>query len=140
MFERFTRPPKESPIGSYRLEVISLPEECDWGKYLPVEIRYIFSRFLEYKEKIRTILTQGKAIGIRTVLRTPENILKSVNAISIYSQKNYIVTWLPKLLRDKHLPKFTVKDHALALHNGHDLDKAVETILRDSLRSTYLST
>jgi len=134
MFERFKRRPKESPIGSYRLEVISLPEECDWVEYLPIEIRYIFNRYPEYKERIRTILSQGKAIGVRTILRTPENILKAVNTISVRSQGNYIVTWLPKLLRDKHLPKFTEKDHENAAAHQEDLYKAVEIIERDRLR------
>src|SRR3990167_4611411 len=130
MFERLTRPPKESPVGTYRLEVISLPEECDWEKYLPIEIRYIFARSPEYKEKVRTILKQGKAIGVRTVRRTPENILKSVHTISVHSQGNYIVTWLPKLLRDKHLPRFTDADRARAAAHKEDLDQAVEMIFR----------
>ncbi|OGL91559.1 hypothetical protein A3H11_00135 [Candidatus Uhrbacteria bacterium RIFCSPLOWO2_12_FULL_47_10] len=134
MFERFTRPPKESPVGTYRLEVISLPEECDWEKYLPLEIRYIFARDAAYKEKIRAILKQGKAIGVRTVKRTPENILKAVHTISVHSQGNYIVTWLPKLLRDKHLPHITSEDRARAKEHGEDLDQAVETIVRDRLR------
>ena len=134
MLERFSRPPKESPVGSYRLEVISLPEECDWESYLPIEIRYIFANHPEYKEKIRAILSQGKAIGVRTVLRTPENILKAVHTISTHSQGNYIVTWLPKLLREKHLPIFTDKDRGEAKKHGEDLHGAVETIVRDRLR------
>ncbi|MDO8505181.1 MAG: hypothetical protein Q7S48_01200 [bacterium] len=134
MLERFSRPPKQSPVGTYRLEVISLPEECDWDKYLPVEFQYIFSSNKEYKEKIRAILKQGKAIGVRTVKRTPENILKAVHTISVHSQENYIVTWLPKLLRDKHKPVFTDADRARAALHKEDLDGAVETILRDRLR------
>ena len=134
MFEYFSRPPKESPIGTYRLDVISLPEECDWEKFLSIEFRYIFKQPVEYKEKIKKILSQGKAIGVRTVLRTPENILKAIHTISVHSQGNYIVTWLPKLLRDKHLPVFTDADRQAAIRHGEDLDKAVEMILRDRLR------
>lgn len=134
MFERITRPPKESPVGTYRLEVISLPEECDWDKYLPIELQYVFAHSPEYKGKVRAILAQGKAIGVRTVKRTPENILKAVHTISVHSQENYIVTWLPKLLRDKHLPKFTDADRTRAAAHKEDLDGAVETILRDRLR------
>jgi hypothetical protein len=63
LFERFSRPPKESPIGTYRVDVISLPEECDWEKFLPIEIRYIFANSPEYKPKIKAILAKGKAIG-----------------------------------------------------------------------------
>lgn len=134
MFEKFTRPPKESPVGSYKLEVISLPEECDWDKYLPAEIRYIFVHYPESKEKIRKILTEGKAVGVRTVLRTPENILKAVHTISVHSQHNYIVTWLSELLKNKHHPHFLPADYAAAKEQGEDLDKAVETILKDRLR------
>ncbi len=134
MFEYFTRPPKKSPMGTYRLDVISLPEECDWEKYLPIEIRYIFKSSPENKEKIRAILAQGKAIGVRTVLRTPENILKAIHTVSVHSQSNYIVTWLPKLLRDKHLPKFDERDRQLAAQHSENLDEAVEMILRDRLR------
>ena len=134
MFEKFTRPPKESPIGSYKMEVISLPEECDWEKFLPLEIRYIFSARPEYKEKVRKILQEGKAIGVRTVLRTPENILKAMHTISVHSQHNYIINWLPKFLKEKHLPVFTDKDRAAAKEHNEDLDAAVEVILRDRLR------
>jgi hypothetical protein len=134
MLNKFTRPPKESAVGSYRVEVISLPEECDWEKYLPIEIRYIFSRSEENKEKIRKILCAGKAIGVRTVLRTPENVLQAVHAISVYSQHNYIITWLPQLLRDKHLPIFTEADYVRAEEQGVNLSSAVETIVQDRLR------
>ena len=134
MFEKWTRPPKKSPVGSYRVEVVSLPEECDWEKFLPLEICYIFKKSPVYKEKIKAILSQGKAIGVRTVLRTPENILKAIHTISVHSQSNYIVTWLPTLLRDKHLPKFDEYDREAAAKHNENLDEAIETILRDRLR------
>ena len=134
MFIHFTRMPRQSPVGTYRMEVISLPEECDWERFLPVEIRFIFKKSPEHKEKIRKILARGKAIGVRTVLRTPENILKAVHTVSVHSQQNYIVTWLPKLLKDKHLPKFTEADRQRAREHNEDLAQAVETILRDRLR------
>src|SRR3989344_6594643 len=128
------RAPKESPVGTYRVAIMSLPEECDWQEYLPPEIQYIFKHFPQYKERIRQILAQGKAIGVRTVKRTQENILKAVHTISVHSQRNYIVTWLPKLLRDKHRPIFSGDDRARAKMHREDLDQAVETILRDRLR------
>jgi len=134
MFEGLSRPPKESPVGSYKLEVISLSEECNWEKYLPLEIRYIFKTQPEYKERFRQILDNGKAIGVRTVLRTPENILRAVHTISVHSQHNYIVNWLPKLLKDKHLPVFTEQDYIEAKKHNEDLDEAMDTILRDRLR------
>lgn len=115
------------------MDVISLPDEIDSDKYLPVEITYIFKKYPEYKDKVKAILSKGKAIGVRTVLRTPEDILKAVHTISVYSQENFIVTWLPKLLKDKHFPKFIEKDYANAKMHGEDLDTAVETILKDRL-------
>lgn len=134
MLEQFSRPPKESPVGSYRIEVISLPEECDWEKFLPLEIRYIFRTKPEYREKIRKILSEGKAIGVRTVLRTPETILKAIHTISVHSQHNYIINWLPKLLREKHLPIFTEKDHKNAAEHKENLNDAVEVIMKDRMR------
>lgn len=134
MFEWFSRPPKESPVGTYKLEVISLPEECDWEQFLPMEMRYIFKKRPEYKAKVRKILENGKAIGVRTVLRTPENILKAIHTISVYSQHNYILNWLPKLLKDKHLPTFHKADYTLAKKHKQDLDEAMEVILKDRLR------
>jgi len=128
MFERSTRPPKKSPIGTYRVDVVSLSEECDWDEYLPMEIRYIFKKSPEYKERIRDILKNGKAIGVRTVLRTPENVLKAVHTISVHSQKNYIITWLPGLLKDKHIPNFTDRDREEAKLRHEDLDEAVKVI------------
>lgn len=116
------------------MEVISLPEECDWERYLPKEIRYIFSKDPSYKERIKKILSEGKAIGIRTVNRTPENILRAVHTISTRSQLNYIVTWLPALLRDKHLPVFNTHDHENAIQHKEDLDEALHTIIKDRLR------
>ncbi|TSC67159.1 MAG: hypothetical protein G01um101466_791 [Parcubacteria group bacterium Gr01-1014_66] len=133
-FERFTRPPQRSPVGTYRIEVVSLPEECEWEEYLPIELRYIFSRAPAYKEKVKEILGRGKAIGVRTVLRTPEHILKAVHTISVHTQWNYIITWLPTLLRDKHLPHFTQSDYTRVQEHGERLDNAVEIILRDRLR------
>lgn len=116
------------------MEVISLPEECDWERYLPQEIRYVFVQHPAYKEKLRKILQEGKAVGVRTVLRTPENILRAIHTISVHSQHNYIITWLPKLLKDKHQPIFTPDDYRVAKEHGEDLDAAVEVIVKDRLR------
>ncbi len=128
------RPPAESPVGTYRVDVVSIPEECDWEGFLPVEIRYIFKKFPQHKERVRNILSNGKAIGVRTVRKTPENILRAVHTISVHSQHNYIITWLPKLLRDKHYPVATEADRARAREAGENLDEAIETIVRDRLR------
>ncbi len=130
--------PKNSPIGTYRVDVISIPEECDWEKFLPIEIQYIFKKHPEYIPRIRTILSSGKAIGVRTILKTPEHILDAVHTVSVYSQRNYIITWLPRLLRDKHYPVVTDADRQAAQAAGHDLDTALESIVRDRLRFKQL--
>src|SRR3989344_95244 len=106
MLERFTRPKKQSLIGTYRVDVVSLPEELDFPQALPAEIRYIIKRSPEHKDHIKKILGEGKAIGVRTVLKTPENILQAVHTVSVHSQGNYIITWLPELLKNKHRPVF----------------------------------
>src|SRR3989344_2964201 len=134
MLERFTRPKKISPAGTYRVDVVSLPEELDFEIDLPIEIQYILRKYPQYQPRIKKILSEGKAIGVRTVLRTPENILQAVHTISVHSQGNYIITWLPELLRSKHRPVFIRQDLEAANERGENLEKAVETILRDRLR------
>lgn len=123
-----------TPMGTYRMEVMSLPEECDFEAQLPREIQYIFKAAPDSKEKIRTILSQGKAIGVRTVLRTPEHILKAVHIISVHSQKNYILSWLPQLLRDHTFPKITKDDRVSASAHDENLDQAIDHISRDRLQ------
>lgn len=121
-------------MGSYKIEVMSLPEECDYVSELPMELRYIFAKFPVYKERVRAILSAGKAIGVRTILKTPENILQAVHTICVHSQHNYIVTWLPKLLKDKHFPIITELDREQARQHQEDIDQAVNTIVHDRLR------
>lgn len=123
----------QSPIGSYTVEVVSLPEELDWEPHLPVELRYLFSKRPETKERLRALLSSGKAIGVRTVKRTPERMLEAVKRISFSSQHNCILTWLPELLRDKHLPLFLAEDLARAKEHGIDLRADVDTILESRL-------
>jgi len=120
---------KTSPVGSYSMSVVSLPEELDWEKHLPVELRYVFKRMPEAKERLRMSLKSGKAIGVRTVERTPERVLEAVKHVSIHSQHNCVLTWLPELLRDKHLPVFTEADYLRAKGHGADLDDDVRAIL-----------
>ena len=120
---------KTSPVGSYSVQVVSLPEELDWEEHLPVELRYVFKKMPEAKERLRVLLANGKAIGIRTVERTPERVLEAVKHVSLHSQHNCILTWLPELLRDKHLPVFTPEDRARAKEHGADLDADVRAIL-----------
>lgn len=134
MLERFTRPKKLSPAGTYRVDVVSLPEELDFERDLPIEVQYILKKYPQFRPRIKKILSKGKAIGVRTVLRTPENILQAVHTISVHSQGNYIITWLPELLRNKHRPVFTRQDLEEVKKRGENLEKAVETVMRDRLR------
>jgi hypothetical protein len=124
---------KQSPIGSYAVEVVSLPEELDWEPHLPIELRYLFSKRPETKERVRALLSAGKAIGVRTVKRTPERMLEAVKRISLYAQHNCILTWLPELLRDKHTPVFLAEDLARAKEHGIDLQADVNVILESRL-------
>lgn len=103
LLKKRTEPPKEAPVGSYSVQVVSLPEELDWDECLPIELRYVFKKLPEAKERLRAMLASGKAIGVRTVERTPERVLEAVKHVSFHSQHNCILTWLPELLRDKHL-------------------------------------
>ena len=120
-------------LGLYAVRIVSLPEELEWEARLPVELRYLFSKRPDIKERLRALLASGKAIGIRTVVRAPERVLEAVKHVSQYAQHNCILTWLPELLREKHLPTMTDGDRARAKAQGHDLDADVQTLLEARL-------
>ncbi len=115
-------------MTKYKLQTISYPEACENLAVLPIELRYIFARYPEYKPKVCELLQTGQALGIRTELESPEKLLSAVHAISTFSQHNFIITWLPALLRDKHVPKFFPEDLGRAAAAGHDLHEAVRAI------------
>lgn len=133
-FRHATEPPTRSPVGSYSVGVVSLPEELDWPEFLPLELQYLMSRQPEVRGRLKELLAKGKAIGVRTVELTPEIVLRSVKHISFYSQHNCVLTWLPQLLRDKHLPTITAEDRQNATEHGADLDKDVKIILEHRLK------
>lgn len=128
-FKNATEPPKQSPVGRVTVRVVSVPEELEWERFLPVELRFLFAHDPSSKEKVRKLLAAGRSIGVRTVEQTPERVLEAVKHVSFYSQHNCILTWLPELLRDKHLPAFTDEDRARARERGADLDADVRAIL-----------
>jgi len=132
--KRQTEPPIKSALGSYRVAVISHPEEMDWDEYLPLELRYLFKVRPSTREDLRGLLSRGFAIGVRATTHTPERVLSAVSDISIYSQKNCILTWLPQFLRDNHQPIFTDQDRQIAAAHGADLDVDLSTIKHERLR------
>ncbi len=127
-------PPPPPFAGSYSVTVVSLPEELDYQSILPAELRFIFHQDPEVQPQLRAILAAGKAVGIRTILRTPPNILNAVRHIAELSQHNCVITWLTPLLRDKHRPIFTEIDRHKATAHGVDLDAQVDLILSERLR------
>ncbi len=133
MFRKDEDLPERPPLGGYSIRAVSLPHELDADACLPVELRFLFKRVPESKERLRALLSSGKAIGIRTIERTPERVLEAVKHISLYSQHNCILTWLPELLREKHLPVFTPADLERALAHGADLHVETNVILEARL-------
>jgi hypothetical protein len=71
---------------------------------------------------------------VRTIENTPQHILDAVHDISVFSQENYIITWLPKLLREKHWPVFVTRDYQRAKSAGKDLIQAVHTLVNEHVR------
>ncbi len=117
---------------NYALKVISIPEELTPKneKYLPDEIKYILKETPYNREKLISIIEEGKAVGIRIFERTPDALLKAVSDISIYGQHFCITTWLSQLLKEGKKPIFTEEDYKHAKAHKVDLDKDLNTILR----------
>ncbi len=116
-------------VVNYSLRVVSLPEELDHPDDIPPEFRFILAKEPAWKEELRAILSNGKALGIRTVERSPEDILSAVNHIALYSQERMILSWLPKLLSNQREPIFTPNELEAAGKKNIDLYDEVKTIL-----------
>lgn len=87
-------------IDRYHVTVVTSPRELEFGELLPIEIRFVLAVNQTRHETFRKLLEKGFGIGVRTMDKTPERILKAVDHISRETQHNTIIPWLPRLLRD----------------------------------------
>lgn len=124
---------EELPVGLYSVRVVSLGEELNYPKILPLEVQFVLARDRRYKKTLSKILDNGKAIGVRTVEKTPKRVLEAVNNISVLSQFNTITTWLPDLLSTQKEPVFTKEDLNKARNRKIDLYEEVRVILKNRL-------
>ena len=111
---------KEYLVGLYQVQVVSLKEELNYPKILPLEIQFLLAKDKKYKKILVTLLDNGKAIGVRTIEKTPKRVLKAVNNISTLSQFNTITTWLSDLLTIQKEPIFTKEDLSKAKNKNID--------------------
>ncbi|MBP9749103.1 hypothetical protein KBD18_02770, partial [Patescibacteria group bacterium] len=133
LFKKETPHPVET-LGGYHVNVVSYPEELDHVARLPAELQYLFDIRPACKETLRSLLSRGFAIGIRTTTATPTRLLLAVRHIATYSQHNCILTWLPAFLRDKHQPTFLAEDCARAEKDGIRLHAELAVIAEERLR------
>jgi hypothetical protein len=124
---------KKPPVGLYNLHVISLEAELELPNLLPKELRYALQKDPSLKNRVAKIFKSGKAIGIRTIEKTPERVLSAINNIAVLSQHRTIITWLPRLLLMQTRPLFLPSDHELAAKSSVDLDEEVAVILAHRL-------
>ncbi|MDE3056607.1 MAG: hypothetical protein KGJ59_01435 [Bacteroidota bacterium] len=115
--------------GVYNIQVVSLQEELDAPVSLPKELRYALFNAPSLKERLESVLQNGKAIGVRTVQKTPERVLSAINTVSQFSQHKTIVTWLPALLIQQKLPNILRSDYERAREQHVDLNREIATIL-----------
>lgn len=128
----FSRKKKLGPVGTYTFQVVSIPEELDYPESLPLEIRYLLHKHPSIKREIKNLLRVpfgGKALGVKTVETTPQRLLDAINDISIHSQHSTILTWLPELLRQGHIPKYTPQDVLQSKKQERNLQQAAQYIL-----------
>ena len=124
---------KNPPVGSYNLRVVSLEGELESPHLLPKELRFALLKDPTLKSRIGKVLKNGKAIGIRTIEKTPERVLSAINNVAVLTQHRTIITWLPGLLTAQTRPMFLPNDHELAAKSGVDLDEEIAVILSHRL-------
>ena len=124
---------KNFPVGVYTTHVISLEEELEFPKLLPKELRYALRKDPSLKDRVAAALKNGKAIGIRTIEKTPERVLSAISNISTLSQHKTIITWLPPLLLSQTRPTILPDDIDLAAQTSINLDEEIDIILSHRL-------
>jgi hypothetical protein len=122
----FSRTPS---IDRYHVTTVTVPEELLFPEFLPLEIRYLLSIRPARLESLRGLLTEGFAVGIRSIEKTPERILRAVDHISRETQHNTVLPWLERLLREEELPVFTEEELRRAEAKGINLYEDARTIL-----------
>lgn len=122
----FSRVPK---IDRYHVAVVTSPRELEFGEMLPIEIRYVMVMRPSRHDAFRKLLERGFGLGVRTVDKTPEAVLKAVDHISRETQHNTIIPWLENLLRREELPIFSEPELRLAETKGINLYEDARIIL-----------
>lgn len=122
----FRRPPQ---IDRFHVAVVTSARELEFGEMLPIEIRYVLAMRPSRHETFRKLLDKGFGIGVRTVDKTPEAVLKAVDHISHETQHNTVVPWLDRLLRHEELPVFSEEELRGAENKGINLYEDARTIL-----------
>jgi hypothetical protein len=116
-------------VDRHHLATVTDPEELQFPEDLPLEIRFVLARHPERSQTLRELLERGYGLGIRTVERTPENVLKAIDRISQMTQENTVIPWLPRLLRDGQMPVFTESELRFAEAKGANLYEDARDIL-----------
>lgn len=122
---------RETPIDRFHVKVVTTPAELTIAEELPIELRYVLAVRPSRFETFRKLLEEGYGIGVRTVDKTPERVLRAVDRISRETQENTVVPWLERLLRTEELPVFTVGEIEAAEKKGVNLYEEVRAILAE---------
>lgn len=116
-------------IDRFHVNVVTSPVELELGELLPIELRYVLAMRPSRHETFRLLLERGFGIGVRTVEKTPERVLKAVDRISHETQHNTIFPWLGRLLREEELPIFSEEELRLAEKKDINLYEEAKIIL-----------
>lgn len=122
---------RETPIDRFHVRVVTTSAELTIAEELPIEIRYVLAVRPSRFETFRKFLERGYGLGVRTVDKTPEHVLRAVDRISRETQENTIVPWLERLLRTEELPVFSVEELEDAEKKGVNLYEEVRAILAE---------
>jgi hypothetical protein len=81
--------------------------DIDSSRPLPLEARYILAQQPELREVLRALKRRGVEVQLVKLKRTPPAVLESVNRIAVLSQENFLLNWLPQLIREGKEPHLT---------------------------------
>lgn len=94
-------------VNRFDVRVLCPPAKRFEPTDMPFELRFVFRQFPECADRVRALFERGYGIGIRTVLRTSEDVLDAVARISEGSYHGVLEPWLTHLIFSEEVPVFT---------------------------------
>jgi hypothetical protein len=79
----------------------------------PLEVQYALKKDPGLAAVLDEATRDGVSVYYRRAERTPPHVLEAINRIAVLTQENYLLNWLPGLVKEGKRPRLSVGKHGL---------------------------